>query len=143
MVAQLEPGAQLALHAIRRAALQDGMSCPVNTPKVINAQLAMRGLANILLEAGRKLHLGDIGTLEPTPDERTLLNVMSAAQNSDEDAFIAALRWLVGHEPEASICDKARAAAITFSDVGWRWGAPLVKRSPEPPYGMKAVRPID
>lgn len=139
----LEPGAQLALHAIRRASLHDGTSCPVNTPKVINAQLAMRNLANILFAAGRPLKLGEIGALDPMPDERTLLNVMAAAQNNNNDAFIAALRWLVGYEPDANIIDAGRAAASAFAEVGWRWGAPEIKRAPEPPFGMKPVRPVD
>ena len=143
MVASLEPGAQLALHAIRRAALHEGTSCPVNTPKVINAQLAMRNLANILFEAGRPLRLAEIGELEPSPDERTLLNVLAAAQNNDESAFIAGLRWLVGHEPEIDILESGRNAANAFSEVGWRWGAPEVKRAPEPPFGIKPVRSVD
>lgn len=143
MEKSLEPGAQLALHAIRRASLHDGTSCPVNTPKVINAQLAMRDLANILFEAGRPLKLAEIGALDPSPDERTLLNVLAAAQNNDEISFIAALRWLVGHEPEESILNAGRAAALAFAEVGWRWGAPEVKRAPEPPFGMKPVRPVE
>lgn len=142
MVSALEPGAQLALHAMRRAALKDGTSCPVNTEKVINAQLSMRTFANILLDAGRKLHLGEVGAIEPTPDERTLLNVMAAAQHDDDEAFVAALRWLVGREPAGGIRMAARDAANAFADVGWNWGAPEVKRAPEPPYGMKPVRPV-
>lgn len=143
MVALLEPGAQLALHAIRRAALHDGTVCPVNTPKVINAQLAMRNLANILFEAGRPLKLAEVGALEPVPDERTMLNVLAAAQNNDEAAFIAALRWLVGHEPEDTIKAAGQIAAAAFAEVGWLWGAPEVKRTPEPPFGMKPVRPVE
>lgn len=139
----LEPGAQLALHAMRRASLKDGTSCPVNTEKVIAAQLAMRALSQILLEAGRNLKLGDVGALEPTPDERVLLNVLSSAQHEDKEAFIAALRWLVGKEPTDGVIECSRAAAAAFSVVGWVWGKPDVKRAPEPPYGMKPVRVVE
>jgi hypothetical protein len=143
MISTLESGAQLALHAMRRAALQDGKSCPIQTEKVISAQLRMRDLANMLLNDGRHLNLGEIGTLEASPDERSLLNVLSAAQHHDEEAFIAALRWLVGCEPNDNIRDTARKAAFSFSEAGWTWGAPNVPRAPEPPYGMKAVRPVE
>jgi len=143
MASSLESGAQLALHAMRRAALQDGKSCPIRTEKVISAQLKMRDLANILLHEGRHLNLGDVGTLEPTPDERTLLNVLSAAQQHDDEAFVAALRWLVGREPNEDIKSAASNAAHAFSEVGWIWGAPKAARAPEPPYGMKAVRPVE
>ncbi|WP_240006415.1 hypothetical protein [Pseudaquidulcibacter saccharophilus] len=143
MVKTLEPGAQLAIHAIRRASLKDGASCPVNTERVIAAQLSMRAFAQILLEAGRKLNLGEVGAIDPTPDERTLLNVMSAAQNEDDDAFLAGLRWLVGREPSGGIRECARAAAASFAAAGWTWGAPIPKRTPEPPYGMKPVRPVN
>lgn len=143
MISTLESGAQLALHAMRRAALQDGKSCPIKTEKVISAQLRMRDLANMLLHDGRRLHLGEVGNLDAAPDERTLLNVLSAAQHHDEEAFIAALRWLVGREPTDNIKEAARHAASAFSEAGWTWGAPPVPRAPEPPYGMKAVRSVE
>lgn len=143
MTHTLEPGAALALHAIRRASLKDGAACPVNTEKVTAAQLSMRAFAQILLEAGRKLNLGHLGDLEPTPDERTLLNVMSASQHSDDDAFLAGLRWLLGREPSGGICATANAAAAAFAAADWTWGAPTPKRTPEPPYGMKPVRLVN
>ncbi len=139
----LEPGAKLAIHAIRRAALKDGTSCPVNTEKTIAAQLAMRAFSQILLEAGRKLNLGEIGALEPTPDERTLLNVMSLAQSEDFEGLVASLRWLLGREPTGGIIECARSAGAGFAAAGWVWGTPEVKRTPEPPYGMKPVRAVE
>lgn len=143
MAHSLEPGAQLALHAIRRAAVKDGTSCPVNTDKVIAAQLAMRALAQVLFEAGRKLNLGEIGSLLPSPDERVLLNVLSSAQHDDKEAFLAALRWLTGKEPSDGIIECARAAAAAFSAAKWTWGKPEVKRAPEPPYGMPPIRAVE
>ncbi len=142
MANSLEPGAQLALHAIRRAAVKDGTFCPVNTQKVIAAQLAMRALAQILFEAGRKLNLGDIGSQLPSPDERVLLNVLSSAQHDDKEAFLAALRWLIGKEPSDGIIECARAAAAAFAAAQWTWGKPEVKRTPEPPYGMSPIRAV-
>lgn len=143
MTQTIESGAQLALHAMRRASLRDGTSCPVNTEKVVAAQLAMRAFAQILLEGGRKLHLGEVGALEATPDERTMLNVLSSAQNDDREALIAALRWLLGREPSDGMVECARSAAFAFAAVGWTWGKPEVKRAPEPLYGMKPVRAVD
>jgi hypothetical protein len=143
MTQSLEPGAQLALHAMRRASMRDGTSCPVNTEKVIAAQLAMRAFAQILLEAGRKLHLAEVGELVPTPDERTMLNVLASAQIDDRENLIAALRWLLGREPSSGIIECARSAGAAFAVVGWIWGKPEVKRAPEPIYGMKAVRAIE
>lgn len=142
MVNTLEPGAQLALHAMRRVALNENATCPVNTKKVSAAQLAMRAFAQILLDAGRKLNLGEVGSLEATPDERSLLNVLSSAQNGDEEAFLAALRWLLGREPSGGIRESARAAAAGFAAAGWQWSMPVPPRVLEPPYGMKPVRAV-
>ena len=75
MVKTLEPGAQLAIHAIRRASLKDGASCPVNTERVIAAQLSMRAFAQILLEAGRKLNLGEVEVQEFGTGRDVLLRV--------------------------------------------------------------------
>ena len=88
----LEPGAQLALHAMRRAAGPTGLPCPVTAERVEIARAAMRKLTALLLASGRKLKLGDLGALAPTPDERTLLNALAAGQGDDSEALVAADR---------------------------------------------------
>jgi hypothetical protein len=138
----LEPGAQLALHAMRRAAGPSAVKCPVTAERVEIARAAMRQLAALLLASGRKLRLGDLGALDPTPDERTLLNALAAAQADDEDALVAALRWLAGFEPETSMIETTQIAASAFAEAGWSWGATQAPRAPEPPFGMRAVRAV-
>lgn len=138
----LEPGAQLALHAMRRAAGPSGLPCPVTAERVETARAAMRRLTALLLASGRKLKLGDLGALEPTPDERTLLNALGAAQEKDTQALVAALRWLAGFEPDADMTDTTQIAADAFSQAGWAWGTTQAPRVPEPPFGMRAVRVV-
>jgi hypothetical protein len=138
----LEPGAQLALHAMRRAAGPTGLPCPVTAERVEIARAAMRKLTAILLASGRKLHLGELGALEPTPDERTLLNALAAGQVDDTQALIAALRWLAGFEPDAEMTDTTLIAAKAFDQAGWTWGATQAPRAPEPPFGMRALRAV-
>ncbi|WP_133245734.1 hypothetical protein [Candidatus Phycosocius bacilliformis] len=138
----LEAGAQLALHAMRRVAGPSVFRCPVTAERVETARAAMRKLANLLLLSGRKLRLGELGSLEPTPDERTLLNALAAAQADDEDALIAALRWLAGFEPGAEMTETTQIAARAFAEAGWKWGAPASPRAPEPPFGMPPVRAV-
>jgi hypothetical protein len=138
----LEPGAQLALHALRRSAGPSGLPCPVTAERVETARAAMRKLASLLLASGRKLHLGDLGALEPTHDERTLLNALAAAQSKDETALIAALRWLAGFEPDRDMTETTQLAADSFAHAGWTWGAPQPERAPEPPFGMRALRAV-
>jgi hypothetical protein len=138
----LEPGAQLALHAMRRAAGPTGLPCPVTAERVEIARAAMRKLTALLLASGRKLTLGALGALEPTPDERTLLNALAAAQYDDTPALIAALRWLAGFEPDAAMTDTTQIAALAFAQAGWSWGATQVPRAPEPPFGMRPVRAV-
>jgi hypothetical protein len=138
----LEPGAQLALHALRRSAGPTGLPCPVTAERVEIARAAMRKLAMLLLASGRKLHLGDLGALEPTHDERTLLNALAAGQNQDHESLVAALRWLAGFEPDADMTDTTQLAAQSFALAGWTWGAPEVERAPEPPFGMRALRAV-
>lgn len=138
----LEPGAQLALHAMRRAAGPSGLPCPVTAERVEFARAAMRRLSALLLASGRKLKLADLGTLEPTPDERTLLNALAAGQENDTGALVAALRWLAGFEPDAEMTQTTQMAAQAFAQAGWSWGATQAPRAPEPPFGMKAVRAV-
>lgn len=138
----LEPGAQLALHAMRRAAGPTGLPCPVTAERVEIARAAMRKLTGLLLASGRKLKLGDLGALDPTPDERTLLNALAAAQGDDNPALIAALRWLAGFEPDGDMIDTTQIAALAFAQAGWTWGATQAPRAPEPPFGMRAVRAV-
>jgi hypothetical protein len=138
----LEPGAQLALHAMRRAAGPTGLPCPVTAERVEIARAAMRKLTALLLDSGRKLKLGDLGALEPTPDERTLLNALAAGQDDDQQALIAALRWLAGFEPDAEMTETTKIAALAFEQAGWTWGATQAPRAPEPPFGMRAVRAV-
>jgi hypothetical protein len=138
----LEPGAQLALHALRRSAGPTGMPCPVTAERVEVARAAMRKLATLLLVSGRKLHLGDLGALEPTHDERTLLNALAAGQNKDRETLVAALRWLAGFEPDLEMTDITQLAADSFALAGWTWGAPEPERAPEPPFGMRALRAV-
>jgi hypothetical protein len=138
----LEPGAQLALHAMRRAAGPTGLPCPVTAERVETARAAMRRLAALLLDSGRDLKLGDLGALEPTPDERTLLNALAAGQNDDNEALIAALRWLAGFEPDSAMTATTQIAAKAFEQAGWTWGATQAPRAPEPPFGMRAVRAV-
>jgi hypothetical protein len=135
----LEPGAQLALHAMRRAAGPSSVGCPVTAERVETARAAMRRLTALLLESGRKLKLGELGALEPTPDERTLLNALAAGQINDHPSLLAALRWLSGFEPDAEMADTTIVAACAFEQAGWRWGATQATRAPEPPFGMRAV----
>ncbi len=116
--------------------------CPITTDKTIHAQFAMREFINALFNAGRKLNLGEVGSLEATPDERTLLNVLSAAQDDDNDNTIAALRWLLGKEPDEEILAKADKAGHAFSAAGWVWDKPSPTRTKEPPYGVKPVREV-
>jgi hypothetical protein len=138
----LEPGAQLALHALRRSAGPTGLPCPVTAERVEIARAAMRKLATLLLASGRKLHLGDLGALEPTHDERTLLNALAAGQNQDHESLVAALRWLAGFEPDADMTDTTQLAAQSFALAGWTWGALQAQRAPEPPFGMRALRAV-
>jgi hypothetical protein len=138
----LEPGAQLALHAMRRAAGPTGLPCPVTAERVETARAAMRKLTGLLLVSGRKLKLGDLGALEPTPDERTLLNALAAGQGDDKQALIAALRWLAGFEPDSDMIETTQIAAHAFAQAGWTWGATQAPRAPEPPYGMRPVRAV-
>jgi hypothetical protein len=138
----LEPGAQLALHAMRRAAGPTGMPCPVTAERVEIARAAMRKLTALLLASGRKLSLGDLGALEPTPDERTLLNALGAAQTNDTQALVASLRWLAGFEPNDEMTDTTQVAADAFAQAGWTWGTTQAPRVPEPPFGMRAVRVV-
>lgn len=138
----LEPGAQLALHAMRRAAGPTGMPCPVTAERVEIARAAMRKLTALLLASGRKLKLGGLGALEPTPDERTLLNALAAAQCGDMPALIAALRWLAGFEPDFEMIETTQIAALAFAQADWRWGATQAPRAPEPPFGMRPVRAV-
>jgi hypothetical protein len=138
----LEAGAQLALHAMRRAAGPSVFRCPVTAERVETARTAMRKLASLLLVSGRKLRLGELGSLEPSPDERTLLNALAAAQAADGDALIAALRWLAGFEPGPEMTETTKIAALAFAEAGWKWGATQSPRAPEPPFGMSPVRAI-
>lgn len=138
----LEPGAQLALHAMRRAAGPTGLPCPVTAERVETARAAMRKLTGLLLASGRKLKLGSLGALEPTPDERTLLNALAAGQGDDGQALIAALRWLAGFEPDTDMIETTKVAAFAFAQAGWTWGATQAPRAPEPPFGMRPVRAI-
>lgn len=138
----LEPGAQLALHAMRRSAGPTGLPCPVTAERVETARAAMRQLTSLLLASGRKLNLGDLGALEPTPDERTLLNALAAGQDDDEPALIAALRWLAGFEPDPAMTETTLIAAKSFEQAGWTWGATQAPRAPEPPFGMRALRSV-
>ena len=138
----LEPGAQLALHAMRRAAGPTGLPCPVTAERVEFARSAMRRLTALLLVSGRKLKLGDLGSLEPTPDERTLLNALAAGQDEDMAALIAALRWLAGFEPDDEMTATTHSAARAFAEAGWKWGATQAPRVPEPPFGMRPVRAV-
>jgi hypothetical protein len=138
----LEPGAQLALHAMRRAAGPSGLPCPVTAERVETARAAMRRLTGLLLASGRKLNLGDLGALEPTPDERTLLNALGAAQENDTEALVAALRWLAGFEPATDMTSTTQIAADAFAQAGWTWGTTHAPRVPEPPFGMRAVRVV-
>jgi hypothetical protein len=138
----IEPGAQLALHAMRRAAGPTGLPCPVTAERVEIARAAMRKLTALLLASGRKLKLGDLGALEPTPDERTLLNALAAGQDDDEEALIAALRWLAGFEPDTDMSETTTIAAHAFAQAGWTWGTTQAPRAPEPPFGMRAVRAV-
>jgi hypothetical protein len=138
----LEPGAQLALHAMRRSAGPSGLGCPVTAERVEIARAAMRQLTGLLLASGRKLHLGDLGALEPTPDERTLLNALAAGQLDDNQALIAALRWLAGFEPDGEMTQATLLAAKSFEHAGWTWGATQAPRAPEPPFGMSALRAV-
>jgi hypothetical protein len=138
----LEPGAQLALHAMRRSAGPTGLPCPVTAERVEIARAAMRRLTALLLASGRKLHLGELGALEPTPDERTLLNALSAGQEEDHGAVIAALRWLAGFEPDADMTETTLIAARAFEQAGWTWSAAQAPRAPEPPFGMAPIRAV-
>jgi hypothetical protein len=138
----LEPGAQLALHAMRRAAGPTGMPCPVTAERVEIARAAMRKLAALLLDSGRKLNLGDLGSMAPTPDERTLLNALGAAQQNDTQALVAALRWLAGFEPDGAMTKTTQIAADSFAQAGWTWGTTQAPRAPEPPFGMRPVRVV-
>jgi hypothetical protein len=138
----LEPGAQLALHAMRRAAGPTGLPCPVTAERVETARAAMRKLTALLLAFGRKLKLGELGALEPTPDERTLLNALAAGQDHDSEALIAALRWLAGFEPDTEMTETTTIAAHAFAQAGWTWDATQAPRAPEPPFGMRAVRAV-
>jgi hypothetical protein len=138
----LEPGAQLALHAMRRAAGPTGLPCPVTAERVEIARAAMRKLTALLLASGRKLKLGVLGALEPTPDERTLLNALAAGQREDTNSLVAALRWLAGFEPDADMIETTSVAANAFEQAGWKWGATHAPRAPEPPFGMPAVRAV-
>jgi hypothetical protein len=138
----LEPGAQLALHAMRRSAGPTGLPCPVTAERVEIARAAMRKLTALLLASGRKLYLGELGALEPTPDERTLLNALAAGQENDNEAIFAALRWLAGFEPDAEMLDTTLLAAKSFDQAGWTWGATQAPRAPEPPFGMRALRAV-
>lgn len=138
----LEPGAQLALHAMRRAAGPSRVKCPVTAERVELARSEMRKLASLLLSSGRKLNLGGLGAQEPTPDERTLLNALAAGQAGDMSALKAALRWLAGFEPDAQMVDTTLIAATAFQDAGWTWGATQPTRAPEPPFGMRALRAV-
>ena len=138
----LEPGAQLALHAMRRAAGPTGLPCPVTAERVEIARAAMRKLTALLLASGRKLKLGDLGALDPTPDERTLLNALAAAQDDDMPALVAALRWLAGFEPDSDMTATTQVAAHAFALAGWSWGTTHAPRAPEPPFGMRAVRAV-
>jgi hypothetical protein len=138
----LEPGAQLALHAMRRAAGPTGMPCPVTAERVEIARAAMRKLTALLLASGRKLSLGHLGALEPTPDERTLLNALGAAQTNDTQALVASLRWLAGFEPNEEMTETTQVAANAFAQAGWTWGTTQAPRVPEPPFGMRAVRVV-
>ena len=142
IVLHLEPGAQLALHAMRRAAGPTGMPCPVTAERIEMARAAMRKLTALLLASGRKLKLGTLGALGPTPDERTLLNALAAAQEGDQPAVIAALRWLAGFEPDVDMTNTTQIAANAFALAGWTWGATQAPRAPEPPFGMRAVRVV-
>jgi hypothetical protein len=138
----LEPGAQLALHAMRRAAGPTGLPCPVTAERVEIARAAMRRLTAMLLASGRKLHLGNLGALAPTPDERTLLNALAAGQMADNLSLVAALRWIAGFEPDPDMIDTTTIAARAFDQAGWRWGATQAPRAPEPPFGMRPVRAV-
>jgi hypothetical protein len=138
----LEPGAQLALHAMRRAAGPTGLPCPVTAERVEIARAAMRRLTALLLASGRKLNLGNLGALEPTPDERTLLNALAAGQIDDNLSLVAALRWIAGFEPDPDMIDTTSIAARAFDQAGWRWGATQAPRAPEPPFGMRPVRAV-
>jgi hypothetical protein len=138
----LEAGAQLALHAMRRAAGPSKLQCPVTAERVEMARAAMRKLTARLLASGRKLNLGALGDLEPTPDERTLLNALAAGQSDDESALVAALRWLAGFEPDEDMKETTLIAAQAFEAAGWIWGATSAPRAPEPPFGMKAIRAV-
>jgi hypothetical protein len=138
----LEPGAQLALHAMRRAAGPSKLQCPVTAKRVETARAAMRKLTALLLASGRKLNLGGLGALEPTPDERTLLNALAAGQADDGEALLAALRWLAGFEPDEDMALTTMVAAKAFEAAGWQWGATQAPRAPEPPFGMPALRAV-
>ncbi len=138
----LEPGAQLALHAMRRAAGPTGMPCPVTAKRVEIARAAMRKLTALLLASGRKLRLAELGASHPAPDERTLLNALAAAQENDQDALVAALRWLAGFEPNRDMIETSQIAAHAFAQAGWTWGATQALRAPEPPFGMRPVRAV-
>ena len=138
----IEPGAQLALHAMRRAAGPTGMPCPVTAERIEMARAAMRKLTALLLSYGRKLKLGDLGAQEPTPDERTLLNALAAGQVGDQPSLIAALRWLAGFEPDAEMAKTTQIAADAFAQAGWKWGSTQAPRAPEPPFGMRPVRVV-
>jgi hypothetical protein len=139
----LPPGAQLALHAMRRVRRGPARSgCPVTAARLDDARQAMRALAAVFLRSGRRLRLGSIGELDATPDERTLLNALAAAQSRDEDALRAALRWLAGFEPTGEMAEVTRAAAAAFAAAGWTWDAPEAPRAPEPPFGMRPVRAV-
>jgi hypothetical protein len=102
----------------------------------------MRRLAALLLASGRKLNLGALGTQDPTPDERTLLNALAAGQADDTGALTAALRWLAGFEPDADMVHTTSCAAQAFAQAGWTWGATQAPRAPEPPFGMPPVRAV-
>jgi hypothetical protein len=138
----LEPGAQLALHAMRRSAGPTGLPCPVTAERVEIARAAMRRLTRLLLASGRKLHLGELGALDPMPDERTLLNALAAGQAGDTQALIAALRWLAGFEPNDDMTETTLVAARAFEQAGWTWGATQAPRAPEPPFGMSPLRAV-
>jgi hypothetical protein len=138
----LEAGAQLALHAMRRAAGPSVFRCPVTAERVATARAAMRTLAELLLVHGRALRLGELGDLLPSPDERTLLNALAAAQCDDEVALVAALRWLAGCEPGTEMTEITKVAALAFAEAGWTWGTTQAPRTPEPPFGISPVRAV-
>ncbi|GIU66963.1 hypothetical protein [Candidatus Phycosocius spiralis] len=138
----LEAGAQLALHAMRRAAGSSVFRCPVTAERLESARAAMRTLAEMLLARGRSLRLGDLGDLMPSPDERTLLNALAAAQCDDEAALVAALRWLAGCEPNLEMMQITKVAALSFAQAGWTWETTQAPRTPEPPFGISPVRAV-